>query len=486
MSSIGLVQEVIETIKGPAISVGLVDTEKDIITGLKFICTKMCEAGESYKWLSTDLLQKVRSITVNDESLFLTLKEGIECELSDMQITQFCLSIRTELGQYLRDVKAIDVVKTLYKSMRSPEDGVKISDLIAELYNQIEPYTVSHKEVDPAVVGVFNTKDISDSAQQFEEAKSLNDDKGILKTGWQGLNRMLGGGLRRGYQVVIGALQFNYKTGFTKQLLTQIPKYNKPYMIDETRKPLVISISFEDPLALNMPFVFRILWENKHLEPAPMNLTAVEMAEFVNTELGVNGYDVVFMHVNPTLWTYRDIQNTILYYESIGYEIHFLLLDYLPMVPTTGCKVGGPIGSDMRDLYRRMRNFTAPKKITMVTPHQLSTEAKMLVRQGLEDTFVQEIANKGYYDGCKTIDQEVDLELYIHIVKFNSRSWLTVQRGKHRLPKPTPDENNYMALLFEEIGNIRDDINGPDTTRKRVGGNPVGSSEGTQFWEPEE
>lgn len=110
----------------------------------------------------------------------------------------------------------------------------------------------------------------------------------------------------------------------------------------------------------------------------------------------------------------------------------------------------------------------------------------MLVRNGLEDTFVKEIANKGYYDGCKTIDQEVDLELYIHIVKFNSRSWLTVQRGKHRLTKPTPDENNYIALPFEDIGNIRDDINGPDTSRKKPGGNPVGSNQSTPFWEAEE
>ena len=110
----------------------------------------------------------------------------------------------------------------------------------------------------------------------------------------------------------------------------------------------------------------------------------------------------------------------------------------------------------------------------------------MLVRNGLEDTFVQEIAHKGYYDGCKTIDQEVDLEIYIHIVKFNTRSWLTVQRGKHRLPKPTPDENNYFALLFEDIGNLREDINGEDTTRKKVGGNPVGSNKASPFWENEE
>lgn len=484
-SSVSLVQEVLETINGPSISVGLVDTEKDMVTGLKYICTKMCADGESAKYVIQDILQRVRSVTVNDESLLSTLKEGIESPLGDLDIANFCLSIRKELGQHLRDYKTIDLIKKTYKAMNKLEDGISITDLTATLYAELEPYTSSHKDVDPAIVGTFSIQDLCTSAQQFKDAKELNDERGILKTGWQGLNRMLGGGFRRGYEAVVGALQHNYKTGFTKQLFCQLPRFNEPYMIDEKRKPLMISISFEDPLALNMPFVYRILWENKYNEPAPFDKSAEEMAAFINAELGKNGYDVVFMHVNPTMWTYRDIQNIVLQYESLGYEIHCVLLDYLAMVPTTGCKVGGPIGSDMRDMFRRLRNFFSQKKITLITPHQLSTEAKILVRNGLEDTFVQEIANKGYYDGCKTIDQEVDLELYIHIVKFNSRSWLCIQRGKHRLPKPTPEEYNYFVMLFEDIGNLREDLNGEDTSRKKVGGNPIGSNKASPFWEPE-
>ena len=356
-SSISLVQEVLETVSGPSISVGLVDTEKDIVTGLKYICTKMCLAGEKTKHVIQDILQKVRSVTISDETLMVVLKEGIETELDEMVIANFCLSIRKELGQHLRDYKAIEVVKKSYKDMRKLEDGLSITDLVASLYANLEPYTSSHKEVDPAIVGVFNTKDIEKSAQQFKDAQELNDDRGILKTGWRGLNRMLGGGFRRGYEVVVGALQHNYKTGFTKQIFAQIAMYNTPYMIDPKRKPLMLSISFEDPLALNMPFMYRVVWENKYNEPAPGDKSAGEMAEFINEELSRTGYDIVFMHVNPTMWTYRDIQNTVLQYESQGYEVHCLLLDYLAMVPTTGCKVGGPIGSDMRDMYRRLRNF---------------------------------------------------------------------------------------------------------------------------------
>ena len=131
--------------------------------------------------------------------------------------------------------------------------------------------------------------------------------------------------------------------------------------------------------------------------------------------------------------------------------------------------------------YRVATVMDNKRKITLITPHQLSTEAKMLIRQGNEESFVRDIANKGYYDSCKTIDQEVDLEIYIHIVKADNRSWLTVQRGKHRLIQQTKEEYKYCVLPFSDIGDIRDDVNGQDTSRKK----PAGPAEGEQpaFWD---
>lgn len=105
----------------------------------------------------------------------------------------------------------------------------------------------------------------------------------------------------------------------------------------------------------------------------------------------------------------------------------------------------------------------------------------MLIRQGNEDTFVKDIANKGFYDGCRTLDQEVDLELYIHKIISDNKSWLAVQRGKHRLIKQTPEEYKYTVLPFHDIGDIRDDVNGTDSSRKKPGGAAVG--EAAPFWD---
>ena len=74
----------------------------------------------------------------------------------------------------------------------------------------------------------------------------------------------------------------------------------------------------------------------------------------------INGYEVMFVHVNPSLWGYRDVQNYVLSLEAEGYEVHVLMLDYLNMLDKRGLDNNGPTGSNIRDLFRRMRNFCAP------------------------------------------------------------------------------------------------------------------------------
>lgn len=108
------------------------------------------------------------------------------------------------------------------------------------------------------------------------------------------------------------------------------------------------------------------------------------------------------------------------------------------------------------------------RKITFITPHQLSTEAKRLIREGRQD-FVKEIAGKGYYAGSSQLDQEVDLEIYIHIEEVNGRYYLCIQRGKHRKVTITPLEHLYAILPFQEVGGICDDVNGIDSSVSRLG-----------------
>ena len=157
--------------------------------------------------------------------------------------------------------------------------------------------------------------------------------------------------------------------------------------------------------------------------------------------------------------TYKHIINKTLEYEADGYEVHAVIVDYLAKLPSTGC-ISGPSGVDYRDMWNRLRNYFSARSTLFISPWQLSTEAKQLIRNGVSDVnFVKEIAGKGYTELSKQIDQVVDLELYIHIANVNRKPYLTVQRGKHRSPTIIDPDKMYFMLPFPHKAPILEDIN---------------------------
>ena len=193
------------------------------------------------------------------------------------------------------------------------------------------------------------------------------------------------------------------------------------------------------------------------------DISVAEMALYVKERLQVNGFNIKLLRVDPTQWTYKNVCNKIIELESQGYSVEVLMLDYLAMLPTTGCNTSGAPGTDIRDLFRRVRNFCSSRNIAFITPHQLSTEAKQLIRTGVpESEFVKEIAEKGYYSGTKQLDQEVDLELYLHLFKNSGSTYISVQRGKHRIPTILPDELKYFLLKFPKGMPIPENVNDLD------------------------
>jgi hypothetical protein len=351
----------------------------------------------------------------------------------------------------------------------------KIKDInayIAEVIGQLEPLQMMTGLKDPSVLSEIDIGDEGQVSVIFDSINKNSDGVIKLKTGWQRLNKMLQGGFKRGEFCVIGALQHKYKTGFTLSLFTQIALYNKPHMKDASKKPLLLRISFEDDLELNMQFMYQLLKYEETRQPVIIKRNDPHhdvMAAYIKQRLQINGYHIKMMRVDPTQSTYKHICNKIVELEANGYEVHLVMIDYLGMLPTTGCINSGPIGTDVRDMFRRIRNFCGPKEITVITPHQLSPDAKQMVRGGTpEDQFVKEIAERGYWSGSKQLDQEMDLELHIHLFKHQKETYLAVQRGKHRLPTIVNDEDKYFLLKFPAKMPIPSDINDEDSSYSKL------------------
>ena len=478
--SSALVREVLQSISLPDLSMGF-NHDRELIEGLKATAIYMAEAPVGHKYEVNEILQRLKMNTLDDEDTYKAFVMGIEPEVSTESLKRITLNIKRTLNTFFKEQKLGKILTDSFSEWKFRRNTItNTRKFVAELATKLEPYMVDLVTKDPAVITDVDMNNLDQVTSVFNEVRKTSTGVGILKTGWQGINRMFNGGFRRGELVVIGALQSKFKTGFSLTLFKQLALYNIPVMIDNTKKPLLLRISFEDSATLNFQFLYQSLKENETGQKADLaGISDEDMARYVQEKLGVAGYNIRIMHVNPSLWGYKDICNKIIELESEGYEIHMCMADYLIKVPTTGCDQG-PMGSDVFNMYERIGNFFRARGITFITPHQLSTDAKMMIREGRGD-FVKELPGRGFYMKSKQIDQVVDLEVFIHIEVLNGKSYLTVQKGRHRGVQ-TPIKDQYIVLPFTVESGILDDINGKDTSCVKVGGGAVGSGEEIPFW----
>ncbi|MOA46462.1 hypothetical protein D3C78_1689770 [compost metagenome] len=94
-----------------------------------------------------------------------------------------------------------------------------------------------------------------------------------------------------------------------------------------------------------------------------------------------------------------------------------------------------------------------------------------MTKMGITDQLVNEVAGRGFYDGCRTLHQELDMEMYLHIVEHNGAAYLTCRRGKHRISSITPSKDLYFVYKFAEnlAPGFPDDVNGQDMSMRKPG-----------------
>lgn len=463
-----LIYNILDKIKSESSSI----SNNNYIEKLKYFCIELLEIKDSID-INT-IKQRLTIILDTDKNLLNSILEIIDHTTDETSVKKTITSLVKLLNNYYREFAIIDLLsKVTYDIKFNRAKISNFNDYIRNLISELEPLTSPMTRIkDPGIVNEIDFENSSEVENTFDEIKKINSNQSILKTGWQALNRLTQGGIRRGEFVTIAALQHKYKTGFSLSLFMQLARYNKPHLKDINKKPLLLRISFEDSLINNLQFMYTYLQANENPEFNPKNidnLTTKELSNYIISKLTVNGYYIKMLRVDPSQWTYMNVINKILELEANNYEIHVLMLDYITLLPTTGCTVG-PVGFDKKDLIRRIRNFCSSRDITVITPLQLSSEAKQLIRNGVpEHQFVNEIAEKGYYDGSKSIDQDIDLELFIHLFTSNRKKYLAVRRGKHRIPTVIDDEDKYFLLRFPGLNiPILEDIDKEDSSLKKL------------------
>ena len=138
---------------------------------------------------------------------------------------------------------------------------------------------------------------------------------------------------------------------------------------------------------------------------------------------------------------------------------------------TKGCVASSGSGSEKRDLVKRLQAHALKHKYALMTAWQMSSDAQTKLREG-EQFLVKVVKELGYYLDCRTVHNEVDMEVYQAFVLVGDKKYITWQRGKHRKPGNQPDEKmKFCVYLTNPVGFVKWDYGLAPTFTHRLDSN---------------
>lgn len=424
-----LIQDINVTEAGTVFS-----NEREIILGLKKIVLEMCSNPNDSEYDLNQFLQRAKVVCGLDDRIYTAIEQGVKPELSEKALKRNVISLEKYVRSTIREKSILEVVRKASTDFTFHREKIKdLDQFIAEQISQLEALQKTTASKDASLMAELDLTDETQLNNIFQASKESSSGQAVYKTGWKKLDRMLRGGIRPKDTMVPLALSHNYKTGFGLSVFCGVALCNKPFTKNPNKKPLLLRISFEDEIEDNIKLLYDYL---KYTETGQatdiQNTTKEEMASYVKQVLSRNGFHTKMLRVNPSGWTYRDIFNAFLEYEAQGYQIEGMFLDYLMLISRAGC-IQGPMGADMEDLLRRLRNFCAAKGCFLFNPHQLNSNVKKMLENGLpEHLLAKSLPGKQAAKGCGTLDTELDIEIFLHKFKRGDTWWLAVALGKHR------------------------------------------------------
>ena len=472
-----LVSQIVDGIRLPDNTLSM-DHTRETLINLRGTIHNLITDGQEFPHNKQTLVQRLRLNIKDDDTLYNAVIDGLEGIHTQDEIKEICSRHRNDLLRYKSRKDIVEAIGGMSHQLRFKEDEVSWEEFPDELIAKLEAFQRQSSGKGRGLAGIrgyVGEVDFMDEGSvndALETAVTETSLEGILQTGIQAINRMLGvhRGFRRGDTAIVAALSHCFKSGMMLKFFMGFAMHNKPFMHNLDKKPLLLLITLENSITDNIIMMYTTLMEMFTGRPCAIaDIDIREAQKTIMDILAVNGYTVKMLRFDSGDFGYRQFFDLCSQLESEGYEIHAAGIDYAAMMSKEGCTQGAT-GADMRDLLRRLRSYTNPRGITLISPHQLNDGARELKRKHMPD-FVKHVAGKGYMDSCRVLGQEVDIEIIVDRVVVGDEAFLELYIGKHRgLPKPTPEKDKYCVLKFFEIGGIVDDINGPDLSLRKVAG----------------
>lgn len=422
------------------------------------------DKGKAFKFTRENIIQRITLNTHCENEYVEVCKKYLDETVTPTTARDKVTEIMSELRFDKKKSKLKTLVAKANKRLNWDEAFVESTEFIQTMLSELETLNTSQKGEVPGLVGKVDFDNFKEIETVLKKTTESYSQEGILKTGFQGLDRSTGiGGLRRGEFINFGATTHNYKSGMLIDLALNIPHYNDPWMWDETKKPLILRISFENTIAQDIGIMYKKLYEiqnNATCDIASINTR--KAGKYLSEYFGIRGYHFKLECYDPNTFNIYDLFDIFNKYIKEGYEIHFVSCDYLSQIAHN--TIGERTDAKINKTNEMARNYCYPKGITLATGHQLSTEAQNLQRENTT-TFTKKVSTGGWYMDCKSMHTKLDLEyiLGIHNHQDGNR-YLFISRGKHRGGESTPIKHCHFIRKFEEFGGIVPDHGSDDKT----------------------
>lgn len=474
INSADAVRTALDFVKLPD-SVLEVNSNGVVLSNLKKMALTMCDMAGTTTYDPAELIQDLRIACMTDEVTFSALKDSIEAIVDTKGLKISVGAVSKQIQNFFREKKAEEILAKAYTQLKFKRKEIKdMRPFLAALCSELEPFTDVAATNDPAIIAAYDLTDDQSIVKAFNKVDDINSGKALMKTGLQGINDMYGGGFRRGMTGVVYGLGHHGKSLIAMEWFRDFCMLNEPYMNDITKKPCNVFITFENEAENNIDMWYKLIREAETLQSIddlpPMN--ADERSQYIKAKFSQTGYHAKIYRIQEGGWGYRDLCNYVLWLESQGYEVHAIVIDYLMLANKVGCATGAT-GVDIQDLFKKVRSFMSVRDTLCISPHQLNSEVKTLARDTDEAEIVRKLPGAGYSYLCKTLENELDFELFIYLVKKKGKYYYTFQRGKHRVNNPAPIELHYTVYESHTIGRLRSDLNGPSMALKRPGEKPA-------------
>ena len=480
--SVDLIRDLLNLVKVSDVNIGT-GTDGNSVANVKATIIDICRQAEVAVYTPDDLLTRIRLNISDDEKWYTAIERSINSKLDELAIAKSIFVLRNKVKAFINQEKIANILREKtstwnFRHESIPDTTKFIQDICAELEETVSMAGTR----DTAIQDEVDFDKIETVKAVAEKVAAIENGTLIWKTGWQDFNDMFQGGLREGETHACGALPHNDKTGTTLSIFKQLAVYNEPRIRKTGKKPTLVRLTFEDPMTNNMNYLYQNIVHNQTGELVETKgVPPGEIADVVAKELTSRGFSIRMAYVDPSDWSYRSLQNYVLRLEAEGHDVQVLMVDYLSMIPTTGCRQGAT-GTDLQDLFRRMRNFCRSRGILFITPHQLSTEALNLTRGLVSDeTFLPFIALKGYWQDAKGLAREFDGAFYVHLIKKDGETYKAFQRDKHRWPGILEESKKFFILKYPGPMPIPDDI-GKERLGIRKIGRPVSNTQSNTFF----